>query len=351
MATYLVTGAAGFIASSVCEKLVADGHIVVGVDNLNDYYDPRLKDYRVSRLLGAEWSLADGPIDRSRYLGASRLDCSRNSGGGRFFFEPVDIENKRDLERLFAEFNFEAVFNLAARGGVRYSMENPYIYLSTNTLGTLNVLECMRTFGVKHHVMASTSSLYTGSPMPFSESQPVNTPISPYAATKKAAELMAHSYFALYGINSVILRYFTVFGPAGRPDMSIFRFIRWIHEKRPIQLLGDGSQTRDFTYVDDIVRGTIAAAKLSGYEIINLGGGRTPLTLREVIRIMEEELGTDALIDQKPAHIADAKDTQADISKAARLMGWSPVVSARDGIKSCVRWHMENLGWVVQIRL
>lgn len=266
MSAYLVTGAAGFIASRVCEMLLEQGHVVIGVDNLNDYYDVRLKDYRLGKLLGDEQWRKNGDPRQSIYSSRQRLFA------GRFVFEPIDIENLPELERLFGEFRFDAVFNLAARAGVRASMENPYVFLSTNTQGTINILECQRKFGVSKQVLASTSSLYAGSPMPWAESQPVNTPLSPYAATKKAAELMAYSYYKLYGLDITVVRYFTVFGPAGRPDMSIFRFVKWIDEGKPVELFGDGTQSRDFTYIDDIARGTILAAKALGYEIINLGG-------------------------------------------------------------------------------
>ncbi|WP_438482329.1 NAD-dependent epimerase/dehydratase family protein [Oleiharenicola lentus] len=323
MSTYLVTGAAGFIGSKVCERLLADGHAVVGVDNLNDYYDVRLKEYRLAALRGQE----------------------------RFVFLGLDIENLPELEKLFAANRFDAVFNLAGRAGVRYSMEHPHVYLSTNTLGTLNILECQRKYGVKKHVLASSSSLYAGCPLPFTEDQAVNTPQSPYAATKKAAELIAYSYHQLYGIDVSVLRYFTVFGPAGRPDMAPLRFIKWIDEGTPITLFGDGTQARDFTYIDDIARGTILAAKPLGYEIINLGGGRTPTTLREVISIIESALGKKALIDAQPAHRADIQETSADITKAKRLLGWSPAVSAEDGFRKTVEWHIANRDWLKTVQI
>jgi nucleoside-diphosphate-sugar epimerase len=227
MATYLVTGAAGFIASKVCEQLHVAGHTVIAIDNLNDYYDVRLKDYRISALLGANALPVGSSKTASVY--ASRVE-GVTSSSGRLTFLPIDIEHLRDLESLFTRFKFDAVFNLAARAGVRASMANPYVFLSTNTEGTLNILECQRRFGVKKQILASTSSLYAGCPMPFVEDQPVNTPLSPYAAAKKAAELMAYTYYKLYGLDISIVRYFTVYGPAGRPDMAPFRFIKWISE-------------------------------------------------------------------------------------------------------------------------
>ena len=216
MATYLVTGVAGFIAARTAEMLLADGHVVVGIDNLNDYYDVRLKDYRLGRLLGMKHLSASIDQWHSAYVRAGRL----RTHDGRFIFEPTDIEDRPALARLFSEFSFDAVFHLAARAGVRYSMENPSACLATNALGTLNLLECQRKNGVRKHILASTSALYAGCPLPFTEDQPVNTPLSPYAVSKKAAEVMACSYHKSHGLDVSILRYFTVFGPAGRPDMS-----------------------------------------------------------------------------------------------------------------------------------
>lgn len=323
--SFLVTGAAGFIASKVCEQLLAAGQRVVGLDNLNDYYDVRLKEHRLARLQ------AMGP-------------------DGAFEFLPVDIEDLAALETVFASRSFEVVFNLAGRAGVRASIEQPHVYLSTNTLGTLNVLECMRRHGVKKQVLASSSSLYAGCPMPFSEDQPVNTPLSPYAATKKAAELLAYSYHRMHGLDTTVLRYFTVFGPAGRPDMSPFRFIRWIEEGRPIQLFGDGTQSRDFTYVDDIARGTVLAAQPVGFEIVNLGGGNNPVSMLTVIGWLEEFVGKKARIEGHPAHAADVPATWADIAKAERLLGWKPQVGLRDGFRRTVDWHLAHRDWVAGLR-
>jgi nucleoside-diphosphate-sugar epimerase len=347
MATYLVTGAAGFIASNVCEQLLAAGHTVVGVDNLNDYYDVRLKDYRLSRLLDQ----GDRPLATDAQKSVFRGQGRVTNRSGRFVFYPQDIEDLAGLERLFTEHAFDAVFNLAARAGVRASMENPYVFLSTNTEGTINILECQRKFGVKKQVLASTSSLYAGSLMPWREDLPVNTPLSPYAATKKAAELLAHSYHLLYQLDVSVVRYFTVFGPAGRPDMSIFRFIKWIDEEQPIELFGDGSQARDFTFVDDIAAGTILAAKPLGYEIINLGGGRNPITLQTVIGWIEKALGKKARIAGKPFHIADIKESWADIAKADRLLGWRPTVTVEEGLERAVKWYQENRNWLSHVQL
>ena len=352
---YLVTGAAGFIASRTCELLLEAGHEVVGVDNLNDYYDVRLKDWRLSRLLGPSARQLGSNAHTSVYAGSQKLtnqsaNTASTASTAKFTFLSLDIENLAALDRLFAEYKFDAVLNLAARAGVRYSMENPHVYLTTNAAGTLNILECMRKYGVKKQVLASTSSLYAGCEMPFTEDLPVNTPLSPYAATKKAAELLSYSYHKLYGIDTTVCRYFTVFGPAGRPDMSIFRFIKWIEAGEPLELMGDGSQSRDFTYVDDIARGTIAATKPLGYEIINLGGGRNPITLQTVIAFIENALGKKAVIDKKPFHVADMTVTWADISKAERLLGWKPQIAAEDGFQKSVDWYLANKSWCQHVR-
>jgi UDP-glucuronate 4-epimerase len=328
MSKYFVTGVAGFIASRVASLLLAEGHEVVGIDNLNDYYDVSLKQHRVAAL--------------TAQAGAAE----------RFKFEKVDLEDRTAIARLFDQHgNFEAIVNLAARAGVRYSMINPTIYMTTNAMGSLNLLEEMKQRGMQKYVLASTSSLYAGQKMPFTEDLAVNTPISSYAASKKAAELMAYSHHYLYGIDVSICRYFTVYGPAGRPDMCIFRFIHWIDKGIPIELFGDGSQSRDFTYVDDIARGTIAAIQNVGYEIFNLGGGNQPITLTLIIEKLEKLLGKKAVIENKEFHKADIKSTWADIDKAGRMLGWKPQVSLDEGLAACVRWYQQNLPWSSQIEL
>jgi nucleoside-diphosphate-sugar epimerase len=223
--------------------------------------------------------------------------------------------------------------------------------MTTNAMGSLNLLEQMRIHGIKKYVMASTSSLYAGQPMPFVESLPVNTPISPYAASKKSAEVMAYAYHYLYEMDISVCRYFTVYGPAGRPDMSIFRFIKWINAGVPIQLNGDGEQSRDFTFVDDIARGTIAAIKPVGFEIINLGGGGTPVSLNSVIEKLESYLGKKAVVQRNPFHKADIVTTRANIDKAMRLLSWKPKTSLDQGLKACVDWHLNNLPWSDRVQL
>jgi UDP-glucuronate 4-epimerase len=321
MSTVLVTGAAGFIGARTAALLLEGGTRVIGVDNLNDYYDVRLKQYRLDRLAGHKG----------------------------FVFHQGDIEDRDFLQGLFTDNSFEVVYNLAARAGVRYSMVNPHVYMSTNAQGTLNLLEAMRQAGTPKLVLASTSSLYAGQPLPFTEDLPVNEPISPYAASKKAAEVMAYAYHHLYSLDVSVVRYFTVYGPAGRPDMCIFRFIKWIDEGVPVLIYGDGSQSRDFTYVDDIARGTVAAAKQVGYEIINLGGGRNPRSLLFLIKAIEKILGKKAKLEHRPFHDADMRETWADVKKAKKLLGWSPETGVEQGLEKTVRWHLDRQEWLKDI--
>ena len=355
MATYLVTGAAGFIASKVCELLIASGHRVVGIDSLNDAYDARLKAYRLVQLLyGAQDKACSSanavPTWMSRSMDNWISPPRRQNADGKFIFVAIDIVDINAIDALFAEFSFAAVVNLAARAGVRVSIEIPEIYLATNTLGTLNVLKCMQRYGVKQEVLASTSSLYAGCPLPWSEDQSVDRPLSPYAASKKAAELFAYSYHSIHGLHTTVVRYFTVFGPAGRPDMSIFRFIKWIDQGVPVEVFGDGTQSRDFTYVDDIARGTILAARPLGFEVVNLGGGRAPVTLLEVISSIERRLGKRATLVHRPFHAADIVESRADISKAERLLGWQPVTGIDEGLEQTISWYLDNKSWLNEIQ-
>jgi len=313
MKNILVTGAAGFIGSRTCEKLADYGYEITGIDNINDYYDVRLKEYRLKQL-------AQKSVE----------------------FQKIDIENYPELKKLFENKKYDAVINLAARAGVRASIENPDIYFSTNMQGTLNLLKLCVEHKINKFVLASTSSLYSGEAAPFSEKYPVNEPISPYAASKKAAEVIAYTYHYLYNIDVTIVRYFTVYGPAGRPDMSPLRFIHSIAEEKPLKLYGDGNQSRDFTYIDDIAEGTIKALSPLGYEIVNLGGGKKPITINNFIKAIEEKTGKKARIEYLPFHKADMKETMADISKAFNLFGWQPVTEIDEGIAKTVDWYFEN---------
>ncbi len=319
----LVTGCAGFIGWEVSKVLLEQGNEVIGVDNLNDYYDVKLKKWRLENL--------------NRY---------RN-----FNFYRVDIEDISSLKEIFKKHKVNAVVNEAARAGVRYSLKNPWIYMRTNAYGTLNLLELMKEFEVPKFVLASTSSLYAGQPLPFKEDLPVNTPISPYAASKKSAEVIAYTYHHLYGIDVTVLRYFTVYGPAGRPDMSPFRFIYWTIKEEPILLFGDGTQSRDFTYIADIADGTIKAlAKRVGYQIINLGNSK-PYTLKYLINLIEKLTGKKARIVHRDFHKADMKDTWAHIEKAEELLNWKPSISLEEGMERTVRWFFDNWSWLKNIKV
>lgn len=323
MSTILLTGAAGFIGAKTAELLLRGGHKVVGIDNMNDSYDVSLKKHRL-------------------------LSLSEHKD---FSFHKFDIEDGKALGRILARKTFDAVINLAARAGVRYSLIDPHVYFTTNTIGTLNLLEFCRARGIKKFVLASTSSLYAGQKMPFCEDLPVNTPISPYAASKKAAEMACYTYHFHYGIDTTIVRYFTVYGPAGRPDMSVFRFIKWIDEGSPIDVFGDGLQARDFTYVDDIAAGTVKALQKVGFEVINLGGGAKPVTLNHVIKLIESNLGKVSKRKKFAFPKADIKATWADISKAKKILGWQPIVDLEEGIRLTVQWHLNNKKWLRNVKL
>ena len=325
MGRYLVTGTAGFIGWKVAEQLLERGDTVVGVDDLNDAYDVRLKEWRLSTLVGRPG----------------------------FSFERADIVDRAALERVFeiaGRPSFEGVINLAARAGVRQSVENPWVYLATNATGTLNLLDCCVRRGVPKFVLASTSSLYgTHNPRPYVENADTSQPLSPYAASKKAAETMAYTFHYLHGIDVTVLRYFTVYGPAGRPDMSVFRFVQWIREGRPLIVFGDGKQERDFTYVDDVARGTIAALKPLGYDIINLGSDR-PIVLADAIRMTEEATGAKATLEYRPRHPADVDATWANIDRAKAVLDWTPRTHFAEGVGRLVRWYDENREWTRNVQ-
>ncbi|MCL4384666.1 GDP-mannose 4,6-dehydratase [Patescibacteria group bacterium] len=275
--------------------LVAEKEGVVGIDNLNDYYDVRLKEYRLTK------------IPKSSFV-----------------FLKADIEKKEELEEIFRENEIGAVIHLAARAGVRYSSENPAIYTTTNVLGTLNILELMRRFKVPKLIMASTSSLYAGQKMPFREDGVTDQPISVYAATKKAAEELAYTYHYLFGIDVSVLRYFTVYGPMGRPDMALFKFTQKIFKGEEIEIYGDGKQKRDMTFIDDIARGTMLGLKKVGFEIINLGKGDGEMTVLNMVELIEKYSGKKAKVRFMPGFKEDMEATAADNRKAKELLGWQP---------------------------
>jgi nucleoside-diphosphate-sugar epimerase len=266
-------------------------------------------------------------------------------------FHQLDISKKADVRCVFCrEPVFDAVINLAARAGVRQSVEDPWIYADTNIIGTLNLLELCRESGAKKFLLASTSSLYGAhNPTPFREDADTNRVLSPYAASKKAAEVLCYTYHHLYGLDIAIPRYFTVYGPAGRPDMSLFRFVQWISEGREVTVYGDGQQSRDFTFVDDIAKGTISCLGLTGYNIVNLGSDR-PQVLMDVIRLIEGLLGRRANIKYLPLHPADVTATWADIRNARERLKWEPETPFTDGVKMLVDWYVANRDWAREVR-
>jgi nucleoside-diphosphate-sugar epimerase len=322
----IVTGCAGFIGWKVSEMLLDFGKEVIGIDNLNDAYDVRLKEWRLNQLL---------PRDK-------------------FKFYKLDISQKETIFDFFNQINAnsgDAIINLAARAGVRQSLENPWVYYETNAIGTLNLLECCKNHGIKKFVLASTSSLYGNhNKIPFSEDDDTNRPLSPYAASKKAAETLCFTYHHLYGLDITVFRYFTVYGPAGRPDMSIFRFIKWILENQPLIIYGDGNQSRDFTYVDDIARGTILGLKNLGYEIINLGSD-SPHSLMEIIKIIEELAGKNAIIKYEPFHKADVEKTWAKIEKAKCILNWNPETDINKGLFNFICWAEKEMNLFINLTI
>ena len=330
MKTVLVTGCAGFIGWKVSERLFAENMNVVGVDNLNDYYDLRLKEWRLSQL-------------RSKAHG---VEGKNNTG---FNFYHCDIGDFDLVKKLFTHHKLDAVINLAARAGVRASVEDPWAYLDTNTKGTLNLLECCKEYGVNKFVLASTSSIYGLNEMPFRETDITDAPLSPYSATKKGAEVLCYSYHYLYGLDISIPRYFTVYGPAGRPDMSIFIFIKNIDNSVPITIFGDGRQKRDFSYVEDIADGTLKCLQPFGYEIFNLGNDNS-VELMYVINLIEDTLGKKAVMNFVPRHPADVVATWADIEKSKDKLKWYPKTTIQEGIKKTVNWYLENRAFVNTLR-
>ena len=331
----LVTGSAGFIGSKIVELLLKRGDNVIGVDNLNNAYDVRLKEWRLKHLHKFK----------------------------NFSFYKVDISNLSQVQSLCEEFSvksasstlgggrqIEGIINLAARAGVRVSVEDPWVYLNTNVIGTLNLLEICKKYKIKKFILASTSSIYGETQVPFKEDEKTDFPLSPYAASKKGAEAISYTYHYLYGIDVSILRYFTVYGPAGRPDMSVFIFITKICADEEIPVYGDGTQSRDFTYIDDIAEGTIKALEPVEYQTINLGNNH-PVRLDYVISIIEKFLKKKAKIKYFPKHPSDIPATWAEIGKAQRLFSWKPKVDIEEGIKRTVEWFLKNWDWVKDIKV
>ena len=328
----LVTGAAGFIGFHTAKQLLQQGHEVVGLDNLNGYYDPALK--------------------------AARLKILDEAQG--FRFERLDITDREPMQKLFAREKFQRVVHLAAQAGVRYSIQNPRAYAESNIAGFLEVIEGCRTNAVEHLVYASTSSVYgANTHLPFSEGQCVDHPLTLYAATKKANELMAHSYSSLYALPTTGLRFFTVYGPWGRPDMALFLFTKNILAGKPIDVYYEGHHQRDFTYVDDIAKGVVAAVdhvaqpdpkwnsdvpqpgtSKAPYRIYNIGN-QQPVTLMRFIEVLERCLGRTAIKNLMPMQLGDVPDTSADVEALARDVGYRPSTELEDGVKRFVEWYLE----------
>lgn len=322
MTQYLVTGAAGFIAHRVIEMLLEQGHQVVGVDNLNDSYDIRLKHWRLEHL--------------------------KQLKGFTFYHD--DICRADFFTEIAAKYpGIEGAINLAARPGVRQAMEIPEVYLQTNANGALNLLEYCKKNDIKKLVLASTSSIYgSGAPLPTPEEADSSHPLQIYAASKKAAEVMAYTYHYLYGIDTTVFRFFTVYGPAGRPDMAMFRFTKWLAEGETVQVTGNGEQMRGFTYLEDIARGVLMGLQPVGYEIINLGGHET-VTINELLHKLETRLGVQAKIEYIDRNPVDADANWANVEKARRVLNWEPLVSLDEGLDALVKWYFDNRSWASQI--
>jgi UDP-glucuronate 4-epimerase len=313
MTSILVTGGAGFIGSHLVDRLLnSDVERVVVVDDFNNFYEPDIK----------------------------RENIREHLTDARYHLIPADIRDRSSLKPVFAETSFDAIVHLAARAGVRPSLSEPELYTQTNINGTLNLLELARQHNVKQFVFGSSSSVYgINAKVPFSEADPIRQPISPYAATKGAGELLCHTYSHLYGIRCVCLRFFTVYGPRQRPDLAIHKFAQLISAGKPIPVFGDGTTRRDYTYVDDIIAGVMAAISYdkSDYEVFNLGESRT-IELRELISLLEKELDAHAIVDRQPSQPGDVPQTYADITKARQLLGYDPQTQIEDGIHRFVEW-------------
>lgn len=335
MKTVLVTGAAGFIGFSLCERLLKDGYTVLGLDNINHYYSVELKFDRLREL-----GVGEGDIDDNKYVKSSKYD--------HFTFVKSDIFSKNDLEAVFAQNNFDIVYNLAAQAGVRYSIEKPDVYADSNLTGYLNILEMCRNNDIEHLIYASSSSVYgLNSKQPFAESDTVDRPISLYAATKKANELMAHTYSHLYNIPTTGVRFFTVYGPWGRPDMALYKFTEKIANGEQIEIYNNGEMYRDFTYIDDIVEGLILLLDVipengdgTPYDIYNIGKGE-PVKLVDFVTAIENNLEVVANKKYSPLQDGDVISTFADISLLQDKVGYNPKTSVSEGVKNFVQWYTD----------
>jgi len=341
----LVTGTAGFIGFHLAKRLLTEGNQVVGLDNINDYYDIRLKFTRLK-----ETGITQESIEYGKVIQSNTFD--------KYRFVKANLEDRDLLEKLFINEQFDIVVNLAAQAGVRYSIENPHTYIDSNIVGFMNILECCRHNNIKHLVYASSSSVYGNSDdIPFSENDRVDYPISLYAASKKANELMAHTYSHLYHLPTTGLRFFSVYGPYGRPDMALYLFAEAISQGKCIKVFNHGNLSRDFTYVDDIIEGVVRVMKhiptkesndsmlLSQspyYRIFNIGHSQ-PVPLMEFINTLEEEIGRKAFLEMYPMQKGDVKVTYAETANLEQAVGYKPSTGVRDGIKNFVRWYVSYL--------
>lgn len=330
----LVTGAAGFIGFHLCKKLANIGHEIIGIDNLNDYYDVSLKRARLAEL----------GIEGDAHL--TEQTCSRFLHSFNFF--KIDITNKADLENLFKQEKIDIVCHLAAQAGVRYSIENPDAYIQSNIVGFTNILECCRNFNIKHLVYASSSSVYgMNSKIPFEETDRVDSPVSLYAATKKSNELMAYTYTHLYGFPTTGLRFFTVYGPWGRPDMSPMLFAEAILGGKPIKVFNNGDMERDFTYIDDIVEGIVRIVEKpvsdfrSKCEVYNIGNNAS-VKLADFISVIEKNIGKEAQKEMLPMQMGDVKKTWANVDKLMKDYDYNPSTNIEQGIKEFIEWYQTN---------
>lgn len=334
----LVTGAAGFIGFHLCEKLIDLGHEVIGLDNLNDYYDVNLKYARLFAL-----GIHQDKLDNGKLLRSEKYES-------HFQFIKMDLVDGFRLRQIFGQFQFDAVCNLAAQAGVRYSIEAPQAYIRSNLEGFVNVLECCKDFGIQRLVYASSSSVYGNqSEVPFSEKENVDFPVSMYAATKKSNELMAHVYSDMYGIETIGLRFFTVYGPYGRPDMAIFLFTDAILRNKPIKIFNNGDLSRDFTYIDDIVTGVVKTLvdapqkNRNQYRIYNIGNSK-PVRLLDFVTAIEKATGMVSIKNMMPMQKGDVYKTWADVSELDSDYGYSPQTKIETGIKAYVTWFRQYYG-------
>lgn len=316
MTEILITGIAGFIGSNLAEKLLSLNYKVIGIDNYDPFYDRKVKERNISEIY-------------------------RNK---QFYFYEYDILNNNNLQNVFNSHSIDVVIHLAAKAGVRPSIDNPYDYYRVNVLGTMNLLEVMKSFNCNKIIYASSSSVYgNNTKIPFSEDDPVDNPISPYAATKKTGELICHTYHHLYGFDVTCLRFFTVYGPRQRPDLAIYKFTKSIINNSPIPFYGNGNTERDYTYIDDLIAGIVGAIKnISGYNIFNLGESRT-ISLKSMVSQIENIIGKKAILNKLPLQKGDMIKTYANINKAKKVLGYNPIYSFELGLEKFVDWYNDTI--------